>query len=77
MQDGQGGYFNKTLTLFVWIYRKLVVHLLCNQMRDMKPFNETKVFQILKERWAGKDMETYFIEKNKEFIEKLKKELKK
>ena len=47
------------------------------RMRDMKPFNETKVFQILKERWAGKDMETYFIEKNKEFIEKLKKELKK
>lgn len=42
----------------------------------MKPFNETKVFQILKERWAGKDMETYFIEKNKEFIEKLKKKFK-
>jgi hypothetical protein len=41
----------------------------------MKPFNKTKVFQILKERWAGKDMETYFIEKNKEFIEKLKNEL--
>ena len=47
------------------------------RMRDMKPFNETKVFQILKERWSGKDMETYFIEKNKEFIQKLKKELKK
>jgi hypothetical protein len=43
----------------------------------MKPFKETKVFQILKERWKDKDMEIYFIEKNKEFIERLKKELKK
>lgn len=41
----------------------------------MKPFKETKLFQILKERWAGKDMEAYFIQKNKEFIEKLKKKL--
>lgn len=47
------------------------------RMRDMKPFNETKVFQILKERWAGKDMEVYFEEKGKKFFEKLKKELKK
>ena len=34
-------------------------------------FKDTKVFQILKERWAGKDMETYFIQKNKEFMDKL------
>ena len=37
-------------------------------------FKDTKVWQILKERWTGKDMETYFIQKNKEFIERLKNE---
>ena len=41
----------------------------------MTEFKNTKVFQIIKERWAGKDMEAYFIEKNKKFIEKLKKGL--
>jgi hypothetical protein len=43
----------------------------------MVRFKDTKVFQLLKERWAGKDMETYFIQKNKEFSERLKKEVKK
>tara|TARA_B110000977_G_scaffold64714_1_gene88119 strand:+ start:597 stop:728 length:132 start_codon:yes stop_codon:yes gene_type:complete len=43
----------------------------------MKKFKDTKVAKILKERWAGKDMETYFIEKNKVFIERLKNEVKK
>lgn len=43
----------------------------------MKQFKDSKVFQFLKERWAGKDMETYFIQKNKEFIERLKNEVKK
>ena len=42
----------------------------------MKQFKDTKVAKILKERWAGKDMETYFIEKNKEFITRLKTEVK-
>ena len=41
----------------------------------MTEFENTKVFKIIKERWAGKDMEVYFIEKNKKFIEKLKKDL--
>lgn len=40
-------------------------------------FEDSKVFEILKKRWAGKDMEAYFIEKNKEFIENLKKQDKK
>jgi len=43
----------------------------------MIKFKDTKVAKILKERWAGKDMETYFIEKNKGFIERLKNEVKK
>lgn len=43
----------------------------------MKNFKDTLVFKILMERWKGKDMEAYFIEKNKEFIERLKKETKK
>jgi hypothetical protein len=42
----------------------------------MKQFKDTKVAKILKKRWAGKDMETYFIEKNKEFITRLKTEVK-
>jgi hypothetical protein len=42
-----------------------------------KEFKNTKVFQILKDRWAGQDMEQYFIDKNKAFINRLKKELKK
>ena len=42
----------------------------------MKDFKDTKVFQVIKERWAGKDMEAYFIQKNKEFIERLKNEVK-
>lgn len=49
---------------------------LLRKYKFMIPFKDTKVFQLLKERWAGKDMETYFIQKNKEFIERLKKEVK-
>ena len=41
----------------------------------MIEFENTKVFKLINERWAGKDMEAYFIEKNKKFIEKLKKDL--
>lgn len=41
----------------------------------MKKFTESKVFKILKKRWAGKDMETYFEEKSKAYFEKLKKEV--
>jgi hypothetical protein len=42
----------------------------------MEKFENTLVFKILKERWSGKDMETYFEEKNKEFHKKLKRDLK-
>ncbi len=38
-------------------------------------FKDTKVAKILTERWKGKDMETYFIEKNKAFHKKLKEEM--
>ena len=31
----------------------------------------TKVNQILKERWSGKDMETYFEERSKELLAEL------
>ena len=41
----------------------------------MKKFTETKTYQIIKERWVGKDMEKYFEEKGKAYFEKLKKEL--
>ena len=43
----------------------------------MKKFTDSLVFKILKKRWKGKDMEKYFIDKNKAFIKKLKKDLKK
>lgn len=42
----------------------------------IKNFKDTKVAKILKERWAEQDMETYFTKKNKEFIAKLKTEVK-
>jgi hypothetical protein len=41
----------------------------------MIKFTETKTYEIIKERWAGKDMEKYFEEKGKAYFEKLKKEL--
>lgn len=41
----------------------------------MIKFTETKTYEIIKERWAGKDMEKYFEEKGKAHFEKLKKEL--
>lgn len=37
----------------------------------MKQFKNTKVAKILKKRWAGKDMESYLVQKSKEFINKL------
>ena len=43
--------------------------------KEMK-FEDSLVFKILAERWRGKDMEKYFIDKNKAYIKKLKKELK-
>lgn len=43
----------------------------------MIKFTQSKTFQILKDRWSNKDMEQYFIDKNKEFIKKLKKQIKK
>ncbi len=47
-----------------------------NKIRNMakiQKFENTKAFKIIKERWGGqKDMEQYFIDKNKAFIEKLK-----
>lgn len=41
----------------------------------MKKFKDTLVAKIITERWKGKDMEIYFKEKNKAFLEKLKKEV--
>jgi len=38
--------------------------------------NMNRVLDILKERWRGKDMETYFQIKSKEFYVKLKEETK-
>jgi hypothetical protein len=43
----------------------------------MKKFKDTQVFKHIKKNWKGKDMEKYFIEKNKQFIERLKQETKK
>jgi len=43
----------------------------------MTQFKDSKVFQILKDRWAGKNMETYFLQKNKEFWKALMKDLNK
>ncbi len=34
-------------------------------------FKDTKVFKLLVERWKGKDMEKYFIEKNEAFHKNL------
>jgi hypothetical protein len=39
----------------------------------MKLFKDTKVAKLLKDRWTGKDMEVYFTQKSKEFINQLKK----
>lgn len=41
----------------------------------MVKFENTKTGKSILDRWRGKDMETYFREKNKAFIEKLKKEV--
>ena len=43
----------------------------------MKNFKDTQVFQIISKRWKNQDMEQYFIDKNKAFIDRLKKEVKK
>lgn len=40
------------------------------------PFEESLVYKILKERWSGRDMEQYFVDKSNEHLEKLKKEIK-
>lgn len=40
----------------------------------MVKFTESKTFQILKDRWTGKDMEKYFVDKNKAFHTRLKNE---
>jgi hypothetical protein len=41
--------------------------------KDMKDFKNTKTSKILKKRWMGKDMETYFENKSKVFLLNLKK----
>ena len=48
-----------------------------NESNDKKFEKMVDVLEILKERWAGKDMEEYFYEKSREFIAKLKADLKK
>ena len=43
----------------------------------MKEFKDTLAFKIMSERWGGgKDMEQYFIDRNKEMLDKLKTEVK-
>lgn len=39
--------------------------------------NTEILIQMLKERWAGKDMERYFYEKGQEYVAQLKKDLNK
>ena len=39
--------------------------------------NTEILIQMLKERWAGKDMEVYFYEKGQEYFAQLKKDLNK
>lgn len=48
-----------------------------NESKDKKFEKMVDVLEILKDRWAGKDMEEYFYEKGQEFIAKLKADLKK
>lgn len=48
-----------------------------NESKDEKFEKIVDVLEILKDRWAGKDMEEYFYEKSREFIAKLKADLKK
>lgn len=50
--------------------------IIIKRMKKEMKFTDSLVFKILAERWRGKDMEKYFIDKNKAFIKKLKKELK-
>ncbi len=39
-------------------------------------FKKSLTYKIIRERWAGRDMEKYFEEKGKAHYEKLKRELK-
>ena len=41
----------------------------------MIKFTESKTFQYIVNRWKDKDMEKYFVDKNKAFHKKLKKEI--
>ena len=45
-----------------------------NESDDIK--SASKLIAMLKKRWAGKDMEKYFIEKNQEWMKQLEKDLK-
>ena len=45
----------------------------CNKEIIVMKFKDTKVFKLLVERWKGKDMEKYFIEKNEAFHKNLTK----
>jgi hypothetical protein len=40
-------------------------------------FKKSKTYTILAKRWTGKDMEQYFIDRNRKFIARLIKETKK
>jgi len=42
----------------------------------MENFKDSTTYKIIVERWKGKDMEIYFEEKNKEFHNRLKEEVK-
>jgi len=41
----------------------------------MSNFKNSLTHKIIKERWSGKDMETYFHKAAEEFYQKLKKEM--
>ena len=42
----------------------------------MVNFKNTKTAKNIKERWTGKDMETYFQDKSKRYLQELKDSLK-
>jgi hypothetical protein len=46
-----------------------------NMKANNQNFFNSKAFKMLMNRWAGKDMETYFEEKSKKHLETLKNEL--
>lgn len=44
-------------------------------MEDKRFYETVTLIEMLKERWAGKDMEDYFYHQAQKFVEKLKQDL--